>query len=133
MRDGIDPSEGALLDRLGRACVRDRAALQRVRGVHCHPQFVDGVGGEVWNAAARPAARGDDLDGVGPLGDQDPDLATDLVEGIGDAPAPVEVTAAVRDGAPGEVEPRPCRSIPAGSLPGPKTWSGRAPRSHERS
>ena len=80
------------MDWVERACATVRP-LQRVRGVHRRPELVDRVGGEVRDAAARPAARGDHLDDVGALGDQEPDLAADLVQGVGHAPAPVEVAA----------------------------------------
>ena len=106
VRDRVDAGQDAVLDGLGRARVRDGAPLQRVRGVHRRAELVDGVGGEVRDSTARPAAGGDHLDDVGALRDQEPDLAADLVQGVGHAPAPVEMAAAVRDGAPRELEPR---------------------------
>jgi hypothetical protein len=91
-------------------------ASQPVGSLHGHPELVGRVRRIVGEVPGGRAARGHDLDVVGPLGDQLADDGPDRLEPVGDAVAPPEMPAAVGDGSARQEEPGTEEVAPADRL-----------------
>src|ERR1051326_2235811 len=104
MGNGIDASVNAVLNRLRRSCMGDRATLQRVGCLDSDAELIDRVRREIRNSSSGAATGGDQLDDICALAHQHTHIAPYFIGRVGDAASPPDVASAMGDRAAGELQ-----------------------------